>query len=168
MNNNQRIYIENQQGKVAAGEELYKLIEDTVLTCLKHENFNYNCEIYIMLTDNDNIQKLNKEFRDIDSPTDVLSFPLINMVEGDITSLEGDINLDENALMLGDIVISLETANKQAIEYEHSLERELTFLTSHGIYHLLGYDHQDFDSEMKMITKQEEVLKILGLERRKP
>ncbi|MGE5614375.1 MAG: rRNA maturation RNase YbeY, partial [Bacillota bacterium] len=104
-------------------------------------------------------------YRNVDTPTDVISFPLADMKNGKLLSEEGDYNIDEGLLLLGDIVISAETALKQAERYGHSFERELAFLTAHGIYHLLGYDHMESGEESVMISKQEAVLEKLGLKR---
>jgi len=107
--------------------------------------------VSITFTDNESIRELNREYRDIDRATDVLSFPMDD---------EGD------DVVLGDIVISLERAKEQAIEYGHSLEREISFLCVHSTLHLLGYDHETGEEDEKeMFMKQEEILKILGQNR---
>ena len=160
-----RIFIDNEQNIVEIEENYVKLLEQTAIACLKAENITMGCEINILISDDASIRKINHEFRAIDLPTDVLSFPLVDMQNGRILSAEGDYDLDEGLLLLGDIVISVETAGAQAMQYGHSLERELAFLASHGMFHLLGYDHLNKDEESVMLSKQETVLTGMGLKR---
>lgn len=163
--NESKIFIENEQSIMALNEQYVNLLERTVITCLKDENMDSGCEINILLTDDASIRQINRQFRDIDHSTDVLSFPMINQNNGRIQSEEGDYDMDEGLLLLGDIVISMETAQKQAQQYGHAIERELAFLTSHGVFHLLGYDHMEKDEETVMLAKQGAVLNKLGLKR---
>ena len=107
-------------------------------------------EVSVLITDNERIHELNREFRNVDKPTDVLSFPMDS---------EGD------EAMLGDIVISLETALAQAEEYGHSLAREISFLTVHSMMHLFGYDHETDEDRTEMREMEEKVLTILKLPR---
>lgn len=160
-----KVFIENEQTVLVLKSEQEKLLEKTVLSCLKAENIDIACGINILLTDDISISKINLQFRNIDHSTDVLSFPMVNMKNGSILSDEGDFDLDEELLLLGDIVISIETAQRQAEGYGHALERELAFLTSHGVFHLLGYDHLEKDEETNMLEKQEAVLETLCLKR---
>jgi probable rRNA maturation factor len=114
----------------------------------------------VTFTDNEGIHALNKKFREVDKPTDVLSFPLFDF-EGETEEPP----IDEIVHNLGDIVISLEKAKEQAEEYGHSFEREVAFLCVHSMLHLLGYDHERSDEEDKeMRAKQTEIMKIMGLE----
>jgi len=159
------VYIENEQTAVDVKGEHPDLLQKTVMQCLKNENFKLGCEINILLTDNESIRKINKQHRNIDKPTDVLSFPMADIKNGEIQSIQGDVDIDEGLLLLGDIIISMETALKQSEDYGHSLERELAFLTAHGVFHLLGYDHMDSETESDMISRQEAVLEKLGLKR---
>lgn len=159
------VIIEDLQDRVRVDEELIKLLEKTVIESIELSGINTGCEISITLMDDVKIKEINKEYRNIDSATDVLSFPIVEMNEGVILSIEGDIDCDENLLLLGDIVISLERAVKQAEEYGHSFTREVAFLATHGIFHLLGYDHMNEEQERKMLEKQEEVLAVMGLAR---
>jgi len=131
--------------------DYFKSIEKAVKAVLLAEEINYGCEINVEITDNLNIQKLNKEFRGKDSPTDVLSFPM------------GDINPENGLMILGDIVISAEKAKEQSEELNQSFERELMFLAMHGTLHLLGYDHELSEKDdMIMREKQREIMeKIL-------
>ncbi len=131
------------------------LVEKIVQELLREEGLDVSWEVSIVIVDDEEIQKLNRDYRGKDTPTDVLSFPL---QEGDFVVSEGD-NL------LGDIVISLETALRQAEDYGHSLEREVGFLTAHGMLHLLGYSHETIEAEKVMNEKAEAVLNILGLSR---
>jgi homotetrameric cytidine deaminase/rRNA maturation RNase YbeY len=140
-------------------------MENAVEFCLVHEKIEKPSEVSILLVDDEKIREINNEQRGIDSSTDVLSFPIVEMEDGEIKSNLGDIDMEENIMLLGDIVISLETAYKQANEYGHSFERELAFLTTHGVFHLLGYDHEDEESEKNMLNKQEVVLGKMGLKR---
>ena len=160
-----KVFFENLQDKTPLEDSLYKLLEKVVIECLRLTGIEAGCEVSITLVDDNRIKDINREFRNIDSATDVLSFPIVNMDEGIILSTEGDIDRDEDLLLLGDLVISLERALKQAEEYGHSFAREVAFLTTHGVFHLLGYDHMNDEQESKMLVKQEEVLAALGLER---
>ncbi|KNY25741.1 rRNA maturation RNase YbeY [Pseudobacteroides cellulosolvens] len=159
------IYIENIQDKIEVTPNLEKIINDAVKTSMEIEEFDIQSEVSILLVDDEKIREINNEHRHIDKATDVLSFPVVDMHEGEILSNEGDFDLDEDLLLLGDIIISLETAKSQAAEYGHSFEREIAFLTTHGVFHLLGYDHMEKEEEEKMLGKQELVLRKLGLVR---
>ncbi|MBA4493158.1 rRNA maturation RNase YbeY [Paenactinomyces guangxiensis] len=116
-------------------------------------------EVAVTIVDNPAIQQINKEYREMDRPTDVLSFPLWEPDEEWVLSEE------EDAVPLGDIVISFPKAKEQAKEYGHSLERELGFLAVHGFLHLLGYDHETMEEEKEMFHRQEEILGRIGLQR---
>lgn len=112
-----------------------------------------DAELSIVLTDDSTIHELNRTYRGVDRPTDVLSF----------SQREGEDAFDDP--VLGDIVISLDRTRQQALEYGHSFERELGFLTVHGILHLLGWDHETPDDEQRMMAKTEEILGGIGLSR---
>jgi probable rRNA maturation factor len=116
-------------------------------------------EISVTFVNNDEIQELNRTYRDKNQPTDVLSFP---MYEADQVEIE---TYDDEPLLLGDIIISIPKAKEQAVEYNHSFERELGFLLVHGFLHLLGYDHGDEVAEQEMFSRQEEILTKHGLDR---
>lgn len=138
-------YITNEQEKIEYKPEYEELIKKAVEETLKYEEFETDCEISVTFTDNENIKMLNKEYRDIDRETDVLSFPM-----------------DESD-MLGDVVISLEKAKSQAEEYGHTMEREIAFLCVHSVLHLLGYDHETGEEDEKeMFGKQEAILCQMG------
>lgn len=132
---------------------LTKLIDYT----LKEENVLFNYEVSVSFVKNEDIKILNKDFRGIDSETDVLSFPLIE-----------DFNAEflEHVHPLGDIVISIDKVEEQSKAYKHSFKRELSFLTVHSILHLLGYTHDTKEEEKEMFSRQEEILKEFGLERK--
>lgn len=157
------IIIENEQDKVLIDDNINKLIENTIDMCMKAEKLDKNYEVSVTIVDDDEIRLINKEHRDIDKSTDVLSFPMVEFVNGELISDEGDYDMDLDELMLGDIIISAQTAKRQAIEYGHSFEREVAFLTAHSCFHLLGYDHMEDDEEKLMIKKQEAVLAQMGL-----
>lgn len=147
-----------------------KLIESTILKCLDYEKCPYEAEISILLTDDNEIKEINKQYRGIDAATDVLSFPAIEYgTPGDFSDLkkseEEYFNPDTGELILGDIVISVERAIKQAEEYGHSLKREIAFLTAHSMFHLMGYDHMTDDERTIMEAKQKEVLDLLNISR---
>lgn len=160
-----KVLIENLQEEVAPDEALKARMTEALIKCAALEGFESPSEVSVMLVDDDEIREINKEQRGIDKATDVLSFPIVDMHEGTILSDEGDVDMEEGRLLLGDIVISMETMKRQAGEYGHSIERELCFLATHGMFHLLGYDHGDEEEERIMIGKQEQVLASMGLER---
>lgn len=155
-----KIYIEysNEQDKLSPPEDFEKLVEDCARAALEEEEIEDDAEVSVTLVDNARIRELNKEFREIDRETDVLSFPL-----GDENGFEVD--PDNDAILLGDIVISLEKARAQSEEYGHSFRREVAFLLTHSLFHLLGYDHITEDEEKEMFAKQEKVLTKLGITR---
>ena len=130
----------------------------------------YEIEVNVLLVDNDSIREINKEQRDIDAPTDVLSFPMIDFDNPQDFSIveehpEEYFNSESGELILGDIVISVEKVIEQAQAYGHSLERELAFLTAHSMLHLSGYDHIDDNERLIMEEKQETILNTLGYTR---
>lgn len=158
-----RVLTEDLQDKIKVTEDMKELIKKAVNFSFSTEGFSMPSEISIMLVDNEYIREINREHRKIDKATDVLSFPIVDMYEGVINSNEGDFDLDEEVLLLGDIIVSLEMTKLQSEEYGHSFERELAFLITHGIFHLLGYDHDAPEREKKMISKQYAVLEKLNL-----
>lgn len=155
-----KIFIDynNEQDKLSPPEDFEKLVEDCARAALEEEDIVDDAEVSVTLVDNARIKEMNSEFRGIDRETDVLSFPL-----GDENGFEVD--PDTDAILLGDIVISLEKARSQAEEYGHSFRREVAFLITHSLFHLLGYDHMTEDEEKEMFAKQEKVLQQLGITR---
>lgn len=158
------LLLENEQNRIELTDELKAVVEKVCLYALEYEECNFDAEISITFTDNENIRLINKEHRDIDAPTDVLSFPMLEFdEEGNVT--DDSFEYDGDEIVLGDIVISLERASEQAENYGHSLVREVAFLTAHSMLHLLGYDHMSEDEEKVMFGKQEEILNNLGITR---
>ena len=154
-----KVLISNRQKAVKIPSGIRLLIRRCCHAVLNAEGFHESAEVSVSFVDNEQIRQLNNEFRNIDAPTDVLSFPL-----GDNGVY--DRNMETGALQLGDIVISIEKAVEQARIYGHSLQREIGFLTVHSMLHLLGYDHEAGGLEMvRMREKEESVLTSLGLQR---
>lgn len=153
------VWIENTTDDLIF-EDYEKTIKEIVDLSLRTENFMKNVEISVTMVDNKEIHRINKEFRNIDAPTDVLSFPLLEFENGVLLeqTAKENINIDTNEVVMGDIIISVERAREQAQEYGHSLKREIAFLTAHSMYHLMGYDHMVEEEEKIMNAKQEAVL----------
>lgn len=137
-----------------------EILETVVKTVLDMEGIKKNVNVYITLTDNANIQVINAEHRNIDKPTDVLSFPMFEREE-----IEGLKEEDEQEDILGDIIVSLEKVKEQADEYGHSFKRELAYLVTHGMLHLLGYDHMIEEEKVVMRKREEEILGALEITR---
>lgn len=145
--------------------QVAKIVADKVL---ETEEFPYEAEINLVITDNEEIKRVNEEFRDIHAPTDVLSFPMIPFgVPADYDVIEEDINSyvdpDSEEIVLGDIMISAEKVIEQAREYGHSQKREFAFLVAHSMLHLLGYDHMTPEEAAVMEEKQRNILDMLGI-----
>jgi len=144
------------------------LAQRVVDYCLEWANFPYAAEVNLTLTDNNGIWEINKTFRQIDRPTDVLSFPMFSYEKpGDFSFLEeendDDFNPDTGEAILGDIIISVEKVKEQAEEYAHSTIREFAFLITHSMLHLFGYDHMEEDEAKVMEAKQKEILNNLEI-----
>ncbi len=129
---------------------------EKVLTKMTDDFDLHDSAFNVIIIDNEQIKQINKQYRNIDKPTDVISF-----------ALEDFQDIKTPIKMLGDIYISIDKAKEQAIEYNHSLQRELAFLTTHGMLHLLGYDHMNEEDEKEMFENQNKILKELGYERGK-
>ena len=152
-------------------EVIYKEIEElpeeetfikkVVEQVLKEEKIVQGVDVYITLTNNEEIHKINQEYRKIDRPTDVLSFPMYEREE--INNLKQEREKDTIEKILGDIVISIEKVKEQAEEYGHSFERELAYLVTHGCLHLLGYDHMLEEEQKEMRKREEEILGRLNI-----
>lgn len=127
-------------------------LESVVNTVLETEGLSLDYEVSITFVDKDEIHKLNKEFRNVDRPTDVLSFPM-----------DEDFFIEGVDTMLGDIVICMDVAKDQAKDFDHSLDREIMYLTAHSMLHLLGYDHLEEDEKFHMRAREKEVMKSLGV-----
>lgn len=163
------LQIENEQERLLPFD--YEQVAGQVINqVLDMEACPYEAEVSLTLTDDDRIRQMNKEFRDVDRPTDVLSFPMTDFPSpSDYDYLEQDgedcFHPETGELMLGDIVISVERAEAQAEEYGHSLRREYAFLIAHSMLHLLGYDHMVPDEAKIMEEKQEAALAALAITR---
>ena len=150
--------------------DVEKIAVRVIGEALSFEQCPYEAEVNVLLTDSDKIHAMNKEFRGIDSPTDVLSFPNVDYeAPSDFSGLEADsedyFNPESGELCLGDIVVNVDKVYEQALEYGHSPMREYAFLIAHSMLHLLGYDHMERGEAAVMEAKQEEILKRLGITR---
>ncbi len=145
------------------------LINKVITETLHSEACPYEVEVSVLITDDNSVQETNREFRRIDSSTDVLSFPAHEYTfpayYEELKETEGDFSPESGELLLGDIMISYEHVIKQAAEYGHSEQREISFLTVHSVLHLLGYDHVTEEERNIMEQKQEAVLQNLGITR---
>ncbi len=145
-----KYYIDNRQSKYEITEELEKLLELVINEALMVEGISKDYEVSISFVENSEIRELNREYRGVDSETDVLSFPMEDEFE-------------ISTLLLGDIIISIERAKEQSLEYGHTLEREIAYLTAHSMFHLMGYDHMNEEEKKIMRNKEKQVMKNLGI-----
>lgn len=146
-----RILFDDRQDKVLINEEIFKIVEKGIVTVIQMEQLSDNFEVSVSFVDNKEIREINREFRNIDGETDVLSFPM---------DFEFDLDCDKP---LGDVIISLEKALEQSNEFGHSFEREVLYLTVHSMYHLLGYDHIEEKDREIMREKEKNTMKKLGV-----
>ena len=152
------IYFSTGTDKYPVTYKMKMLVRASVLATLAYEGYKPECELSVTFTDNDGIRAVNKQYRNIDKATDVLSFPLTDFEGGE------EPPADEPTVSLGDVIISLERAKEQAQEFGHSFEREVAFLTVHSTLHLLGYDHElSEDDDADMRRRQREILESMGL-----
>ena len=158
-----------EEGELKLDLPCKELAEKVINAALDYVDCPYEAEVNLLLTMNDEIQEMNQNFRSIDRPTDVLSFPMIDYEEaGNFDFLEDVMDAfhpESGELMLGDIVISKEKVISQAEEYGHSIEREYAFLIAHSMLHLFGYDHMEDDERIIMEQKQREILEVLEIVR---
>jgi len=165
------IYIDNRQDKIEVTEQLTNKLENTIIFALKEEEVNVPCEVSLVFVDNEEIREINNENRGIDRATDVLSFPILDYPEDKVykevykEEKFDETFLDGEELVIGDIVLSLEKALEQSKEYEHSFEREASYLVVHSVLHLLGYDHMQEEEKKKMRAREEEILNKLNIRR---
>lgn len=156
-------FVQINYNNIEENEEYNKIINTVVKRCFEEEGLD-NIKIYIniILTNPEEIKRINKEYRNIDKETDVLSFPMFQKEE-----IEGLIKKKENIVtdILGDVVISIPRVYEQAEEYNHSFERELSYMVVHGFYHLMGYDHMEEEEKKIMRQKEENVLQKLNITR---
>lgn len=141
-------------------EEHITTLTEILNSAAKIEGIEEGSELSVTFVDNERIQEINREYRDKDRPTDVISFALEELGEGEIEIVGADM-----PRMLGDIIISIPKTKEQAEEYGHSFLRELGFLAVHGFLHLIGYDHEEQEDEERMFSKQKEILDAYGLKR---
>ena len=141
-------------------EDHLELVRQLVEKTIEIEQLSGDIEVSISFVDKERIRTLNREYRGRDMTTDVLSFALHEQGEGEL-----QVHVDDLPNVLGDVIISVDHIYEQAKEYGHSFERELGFLTVHGLLHLLGYDHNDEAEEREMFSKQEDILRAYGLTR---
>jgi len=145
------VLFDNRQDSMEIKEENMKAIEKAVNTTIEVEKAKGNFEVSVSFVNNKEIRELNRVYRNVDSDTDVLSFPM-----DDEEDLEG-------VIMLGDVILSTEKIIEQAEDFGHSLEREMLYLTVHSMLHLLGYDHMTDDEKEEMREREKEVMKELQL-----
>jgi probable rRNA maturation factor len=154
------LIIDSQDETNELSEEQLIEIERLINFTAKKENIEEQTEVSVTFVSNERIHEINLEYREKDSPTDVISFAMEELGEGEVELIGG-----EMPRVLGDIIISVPKAREQAEEYGHSFTRELGFLAIHGFLHLLGYDHMTKEDEKKMFTRQKEILNEYGLTR---
>ncbi|MEW8956083.1 rRNA maturation RNase YbeY [Clostridium sp.] len=165
------IYFENEQDLINIDEEFKNHILKTIDFALEEEMVNIPYEISLLFVDNEMIREINREQRNIDRATDVLSFPQLNYAKDKVFKDVylnynfSKVDLDGENLVLGDIVLSLERSMEQSIEYGHSFLRESSYLVVHSVLHLLGYDHMEDEEKAKMRFREEEILKKLDITR---
>ena len=150
------IIFDDRQTYKKIDEDILDKVERVMLAVLDYEDYDDNYEVSLSFVDNEEIRNLNRDFRNIDRVTDVLSFPMLS-------DDEFDIEYEEESL--GDIVISIQRADEQAEEFDHSLEREICFLVCHSMFHLLGYDNMEEEEAKDMHRREEEVLNGLDITR---
>ncbi len=154
---------------IQLGIEYETIINQVVLEAIDYECCPFECEVNVVLTDNNEIHQVNKEFREIDRATDVLSFPMVQYDEPSdfeqVEEMDDCFNPETGELLLGDIMISVEKVKEQAEAYGHSLKRELGFLVAHSMLHLFGYDHMEEEERAQMEVRQTEILNNIGLTR---
>ncbi len=146
-----RVLIDNRQLKINIDDKIESAINESIRICLQEENRDLNYEVSVSFVDNEEIRQLNKDYRNVDRPTDVLSFPL------------DEYDYNSNYHILGDIIISTDKVIEQATEFGHSVLREIIYLTVHSMFHLLGYDHMNDDDKKIMREKEKFVLKEIGI-----
>lgn len=154
------IHVDFHDETNSVDEAFVDLVERIIQFAATKEEVPAEAELSISFVDNKEIQELNRNYRQKDQATDVISFAMQELGEGEVEVLNEDL-----PVLLGDIIISVDMANAQAKEYDHSLEREFGFLALHGFLHLLGYDHSNKEDEKKMFSRQEEILHEYGLQR---
>lgn len=154
-----KIWFNNDQEMIPLTYKMKMLVRRAIEETLTYEQFGNPCEVSVTFTDNQKIHELNRQYREVDAPTDVLSFPLTDY-DQDL----GEPCVDEPVSGLGDIVLSLEKAREQGEEFGHGMEREMAFLCVHSMLHLLGYDHETGEEdELDMRARQTAIVENMGL-----
>ncbi len=165
------IYMDDRQSLISVEKDLEENIKEIIDYALKEEQVLIPYEVSLIFVDNEAIREINSDTRGIDRATDVLSFPMLDYDEKKVFKecyLEHEfpiIDLNEGNLVLGDIVLSLERAKEQSEEFGHSFIREVCYLVTHSILHLLGYDHMEDDDKVIMRAREEEILSKFNIER---
>ena len=160
-----RVIISNQQKAVKIPTGIRMLIRRCCHAVLQLEGFKDSAEISVSFVDNDQIQEMNRQYRNIDAPTDVLSFPMLEIKQGEHLKDFDSEREPDGWLNLGDIALCVDKAKQQAKEYGNSYKREIAFLALHGFLHLLGYDHIEKEDEKKMMSLAENVLANFNIKR---
>ncbi|MFS0689775.1 rRNA maturation RNase YbeY [Sporosarcina sp. 179-K 8C2 HS] len=153
------IYFNDETGKVT--EDITQLVKNVLNHAAGMEELSGQPEVSVTFVTDEEIRKINAEYRGKDKATDVISFALEEMTEGEVAIVQEE----GMPIVLGDIIISVETAARQSAEYGHDERREIGFLALHGFLHLLGYDHMTEEDEKEMFGRQKEILTSFGLER---
>ena len=165
------IYVDNRQDKFKVDSNFEEILKNAIEFALSEEKVDKKCEVSLVFVDNKQIKEINNETRNIDRATDVLSFPMLDYPNGKVykdvyTGKEMDKTyFDGEELILGDIVLSLERAEEQRVEFNHSFNRECSYLVVHSVLHLLGYDHMEEEEKKVMRAREEDILSKLKLTR---
>lgn len=165
------IYVDNRQDKLEVKEDFIKGLEEVIEFALKEEEVNIECEVSLVFVDNNEIKEINNDTRKINKETDVLSFPMLEYEDKKVFKEVyknykfSPSDFDGDELVLGDIVLSLEKALEQSMEFNHSYEREASYLVVHSVLHLLGYDHMNDEEKQVMRKREEEILTKLNINR---
>ena len=160
-----RIYV-SRSGRSLGSPAAYRIVKKAAAAALCAERVDRPCFLNVLLTDDRHIQEINRTFREVDKPTDVLSFPMNEFEPGRFDAAAAEIDQETGLVILGDMVLSLERARAQGEEYGHGEEREIAYLTVHSVLHLLGYDHVDEGPQKRqMRCREEAIMKEIGLDR---
>jgi len=165
------IYVDNRQNKLEITDDFVNKLSEVIEFALKEEEVHIKCEISLLFVDNEEIKEINNDTRGINRETDVLSFPMLEYEDKKVfKEIYKDYkfspaDFDGEELVLGDIVLSLEKALEQSEEFNHSYEREASYLVVHSVLHLLGYDHMEEEEKSVMRSREEEILNRLNITR---
>ena len=165
------IYVDNRQNKLEVTDDFVEKLIQVIEFALKEEDVDIKCEVSLLFVDNNEIKEINNDTRGIDKETDVLSFPMLEYEDKKVfkeiyvNHQFSQADFDGEELVLGDIVISLEKALEQSKEFNHSYEREASYLVVHSVLHLLGYDHMEDEEKNVMRRREEEILNKLSITR---